>query len=262
MTIFLPSLLLVTLFRRSRPRHPRAISLVAEAVEKIRKTSSHGQQAMNPSMRSKRKFLFPWWCLILAYVLSVLFVAVSIFFVAIRGIQYGNVRVGQWLGSIVTGFFASIFLTQPLKVISLALLFMCFCRKKNRAEAFIEEEDPIADFTVSAEDVGRKFPVSSERNVSYFHSSLFCLIEGQLCSRQNTSGSSSFETWTNPSAATSWTSHERNPFVVHPPRVVLAVTLSRCSLCDQFCQSKCQWSASNRQPLTASLLRARYVSSA
>lgn len=91
--------------------------------------------------------------------------------------QYGNVRVGQWLGSIVTGFFASIFLTQPLKVISLALLFMCFCRKQNNVEAFIEEEDPIADFTVSAEDARRKFPVRSEKNVFCLHCRLFVRLK-------------------------------------------------------------------------------------
>jgi hypothetical protein len=107
----------------------------------------------------QKKFLLPWWCIIVAYVLSFLMVATSIAFILIRSAQYGDVKVRRWLGSILTSFCASVLLTQPLKVLSLALLFMCLCRKKSQADAFIEHEDPIEDFTISTTDAHRKFPV-------------------------------------------------------------------------------------------------------
>lgn len=109
----------------------------------------------------ENKFLFPWWCLILAYILSFLMVATSVFFILIKSVQYGDVKTRLWLGSILSSFCASVLLTQPLKVLSLALLFMFLCRKKSQGEAFIEQEDPIEDFTVSTMDPHKKFPVKN-----------------------------------------------------------------------------------------------------
>ena len=108
---------------------------------------------------SNKKFFFPWWCIIVAYVLSFIIAVVCLGFTAIRGFQYGDDKVRRWLGSILVGLFSSILLTQPLKVLSLALLFSFFCRRKSQGETFIEEEDPIEDFTVSTIDAHRKFPV-------------------------------------------------------------------------------------------------------
>lgn len=155
MIVFFPGLLLVTLFRRSKDRRPRTVSPVSEAIQNIRTKNS---QTKN-SLSKENKFLFPWWCLIVAYILSVLIVITSIGFILIFGVSYGDVTVRQWLGSILTSFFASVLLIQPLKVFVLALLFMCLCRKKSQTEAFIEKEDPIEDFTLSTKDSHKKFPV-------------------------------------------------------------------------------------------------------
>jgi hypothetical protein len=152
--IIFPSLLLVTLFRRSKTRHPRTVSSVGETIQNIRTKKS----------KKENKFLLPWWCLILAYILSFLMVSTSIVFILIRSAEYGDVIVRQWLGSIITSFCASVLLTQPLKVLLLALLFMCLCRKKSQADAFIEHEDPIEDFTISTTDAHRKFPVKIIEN--------------------------------------------------------------------------------------------------
>jgi polycystin 1L2 len=90
-------------------------------------------------------------------------VITSITFILIRSVQYGDAKTRQWLGSILTSFCASVFLTQPLKVLSLALIFMCLCRKKTQADAFIEQEDPIEDFTISRKDPHRRFPVKKNQ---------------------------------------------------------------------------------------------------
>jgi len=146
----------VTLFRRSKSRRPRTVSPVGEAIENIRTAKSK----TGTNFSQENKFLLPWWCLILAYILSFLMVATSVLVIILRSVQYGDAETRQWLGSILTSFFASVLLTQPLKVLSLALLFMCFCRNKPQNDAFIEEEDPIEDFTVSTTDAHRKLPVN------------------------------------------------------------------------------------------------------
>ena len=137
------------------------VSPVGEAIENIR---SKKHPTGNPSKKEKR-FLLPWWCLIIAYVLSVLIIVTSVFFILIKCLSYRDEKARVWLGTMLTNFFASILLFQPLKVLLLALLFMCLCRKKSQNEAFIEHEDPIEDFTVSRQDPHKKFPV---RRRSYF----------------------------------------------------------------------------------------------
>jgi hypothetical protein len=59
---------------------------------------------------------FPWWCIFLAYGLSFILVGISILFIIARGIEFGDLKTQQWLTSILTGFFSSIILTQPIKV--------------------------------------------------------------------------------------------------------------------------------------------------
>ena len=100
----IPSLLLVQLFRRLRPRETHQM---------------------------KKKFTLPWWFIFLAYGLCVILASVSIFFIIARGIEFGDEKSQQWLTSILTGFFSSIFLTQPIKIISLAIFSVCFCRQSN-----------------------------------------------------------------------------------------------------------------------------------
>jgi hypothetical protein len=82
-----PSLMIVQLFRHTRPR---------------------GSTTMVSGL--------PWWCLYITYGLCLMLAGVSIFFIIVRGIEFGDEKVQQWLISILAGFFSSILLTQPLKV--------------------------------------------------------------------------------------------------------------------------------------------------
>jgi hypothetical protein len=45
-----------------------------------------------------------------------LLVAVSIFFLIVEGIEFGDLKTQKWLTSLISGFFSSIFLIQPIKV--------------------------------------------------------------------------------------------------------------------------------------------------
>ncbi|CAF4055957.1 unnamed protein product [Adineta steineri] len=137
-----PSLLVVQLFRRIRPR--QQVSRLREAIYKIqpsRKTSSTNAHAIK---KKKSPVTFPWWCLFIAYGLSMIIIAVSIFFIIVRGIEFGDVKTQQWLTSVLTGFFSSVILTQPIKIICLVIFFICFCRNSNdekETSEYINEDD-------------------------------------------------------------------------------------------------------------------------
>jgi hypothetical protein len=45
----------------------------------------------------------------------ILFV-ISTFFLIVRGIEFGDLKTQKWLTSLISGFFSSILLIQPLKV--------------------------------------------------------------------------------------------------------------------------------------------------
>jgi hypothetical protein len=96
----------------------------------------------------KSPMTFPWWCIFITYGLCVLLVGISIFFIIVRGIEFGDVKTQKWITSILSGFFSSILLTQPLKVkllflflselnvfllkiLCLAIFFAFFCRNSD-----------------------------------------------------------------------------------------------------------------------------------
>ncbi|CAF0785228.1 unnamed protein product [Adineta steineri] len=146
---FIPSLLIVQFFRRIQPR--RQIAPIREALYKIqpfRKTSED-----IPAIKKKKSpITFPWWCLFIAYGLSMIIIAVSIFFIIVRGIEFGDVKTQQWLTSVLTGFFSSIILTQPIKIICLAIFFICFCRNSKddkETSEYINEDD---EFNISNDE--------------------------------------------------------------------------------------------------------------
>ncbi len=140
----IPSLLLVQLFRRLRSRQ-KQISPLRQAMYKIK---PHLQMFVEFKMKSicsiffcfsqsdvdekkskvKSSFTFPWWCIFIAYGLCIILVGLSIIFIIARGIEFGDEKTQKWLTSILSGFFSSILLTQPLKVTFFRLLSeLCQC---------------------------------------------------------------------------------------------------------------------------------------
>ena len=104
--VFPPTLLLVQLFRRTKRRHTR--------ISKLRLMLNNERKKCKDKKTVYIKF--PWWFKIIAYILSFLFAAVSIFFVIVKGIEFGNEKAAKWLTSVVLSFFSSILLTQPIQV--------------------------------------------------------------------------------------------------------------------------------------------------
>jgi hypothetical protein len=74
------------------------------------------ETTMESTKKKRSQLTFPWWCLFIAYGLSLIFAIISIFFIIVRGIEFGDLKTQKWLTSLLTGFFSSILLIQPLKV--------------------------------------------------------------------------------------------------------------------------------------------------
>ncbi|CAM2704890.1 unnamed protein product [Rotaria socialis] len=77
----------------------------------------------------KQKITLPWWFIFIAYALSFFVVVTSGFFILARGIELGDDKTRKWLTSSITGFFSSILLTQPVKVLFMAIFFALFIRR-------------------------------------------------------------------------------------------------------------------------------------
>lgn len=99
-------------------------------------------KSINTNKNKRFTLTFPWWCLFIVYVLSFLIIGISIFFILVRGIEFGDLKTQKWLTSIVTGFFSSILLSQPIKIICLAIFFSLFCQNLNDEK---EEREYIDD---------------------------------------------------------------------------------------------------------------------
>lgn len=83
------------------------------------KVTTNQMTTMHSTMTQKKRqgpVTFPWWCLIIAYILSYFAIGVSILFIIARGIEFGDEKTQKWLTSILTGFFSSIIITEPIKV--------------------------------------------------------------------------------------------------------------------------------------------------
>lgn len=138
----IPSLFIVQFFRRIRSREQTPTLNRIQSLKRMFISTN--------SMKKKQSYLtFPWWCSFIAYSLSFLIMIISIFFIIVRGIEFGDLKTQKWLTSIVTGFFSSIFLTQPIKIVCLVIFFICFCRNSKNEK----EEIDINQFELDQNDL-------------------------------------------------------------------------------------------------------------
>ena len=123
--VFPPTLLLVQLFRRTKRRNTRI-----RKIKNLLKEKNFGNKEIkeDDDLEHKRftstglkktltESKLPWWFKIIAYVLAFAFAGVSLFFIIVQGITFGNDKVEKWLTSLVISFLTSMLLTQPLQVI-------------------------------------------------------------------------------------------------------------------------------------------------
>ncbi|RNA30894.1 polycystic kidney disease 1-like 2 [Brachionus plicatilis] len=135
---FPPSFLLIQLFTRSQAKRNRS-QQVKEALDKSTNTKLN-KYTLNPLPGTKtkrsKKFQFPWWVKILAYILSVIFATVSLFFIIIKGISFGDEKVTKWLTSFLVSILTSFLLTQPIQVAAITFLLVLIFRKADSLTNF------------------------------------------------------------------------------------------------------------------------------
>jgi polycystin 1L2 len=134
--VFPPSLLLVQMFKRIKRRHSR-IFKIKEILNGPKINSKANEQETKiekealflEKKKQKSALKFPWWFRVFAYMLSFAFAGVSLFFVIVKGLVFGNEMVTKWITSIVVSLFTSVFLTQPIKVNG-TFIFLVFILSK------------------------------------------------------------------------------------------------------------------------------------
>ena len=94
----------------------------------------------------KRKRRLPHWCVYIAWlgVFAVSFV--SAFFVTLYGFQFGREKASQWLASLLISLVQDIFISQPIKVLFLALFIALLIKKpQEQMETNNVEDDDLDD---------------------------------------------------------------------------------------------------------------------
>ncbi|XP_014667045.1 PREDICTED: polycystic kidney disease protein 1-like 2 isoform X2 [Priapulus caudatus] len=113
------------------------------ATSRLESAMSNGDvgQRFVPKKKKAKKmpFSLPWWFVIIAWILAILTVPTSMFFILLYGIQFGDLLCQKWLSSLFISFLFDVLITQPLKVFLLAVFFSCVCKNTD-----IEDDD--ADF--------------------------------------------------------------------------------------------------------------------
>ena len=114
--VFPPSLLLVQLFRRIKRRRTRLMKIKMILKEKNFKCLDQNEKKLKNKEKKSCELKFPWWFRIVAYMLSFSIAGACLFFVILKGIEFGNEKVTKWLTSLIISFLTSILFTQPLQV--------------------------------------------------------------------------------------------------------------------------------------------------
>jgi hypothetical protein len=109
-------------------------------------------QAQATKISRKKSFTLPWWFKIIAYIASYACMTVSVFFIIVKGIEFGSEKVTKWLTSLLVSFLSSVLITQPAQVILLALLLVLIFRRY----------DDKSDFEMDHEDDGRSMNINTK----------------------------------------------------------------------------------------------------
>ena len=87
--------------------------------------------------RKKLTCLFPWWFVYIAWFFCLSTAAAAGFFTLLYGLQFDNKQQEDWLVSMFVSMFQDILISQPLKVIIIAILFALLLKKPQ------DEEDDV-----------------------------------------------------------------------------------------------------------------------
>ena len=76
----------------------------------------YDEEGQRVKKKKKKKIEFPWWCIIIGWILCFITVLACGSMVVIYGLSMGEKKTQKWLGSMMIAFLSSVLLTQPIKV--------------------------------------------------------------------------------------------------------------------------------------------------
>lgn len=103
---------------------------------KISKQEKREEMAKRMKKKKKKKKLFPYWFLYVGWAVCGMTCFVCAFFIVLYGLQFGTEKSAQWLTSMLVSFFQDVLISQPIKVVAIALVFAAIIKKPPE-----EEED-------------------------------------------------------------------------------------------------------------------------
>ena len=87
--------------------------------------------------KKKKKKLLPYWFLYIAWVVCFLTCFTTAFYCVLYGLQFGKEKSAQWISSMFMSFFQDVLISQPIKILGIALIIAVIIKKPAEEE---EEE--------------------------------------------------------------------------------------------------------------------------
>lgn len=191
--VFPVTFLIIICFRKARLRRLRP-SRITEAlkkqkvyIEEMRTKNSSLQNVkskekdyldlnktnnLNAARRNKiikkesKRFTLPHYFRYVGWLLCFIAIGVSIFFLWAYGIQFGDEKTRKWITSLIISFFASILITQPIKVFLTAIILASVFKSPDIDIDDSEEDEDDIDLTllegVEQYDSGMAFKTRSQ----------------------------------------------------------------------------------------------------
>lgn len=100
--------------------------------------------------KAKKKFLFPHWCIYIAYVLVAISSLTCGFFCMLYGFTFGKEKSTKWLTSMLVSFFQSTLVIQPFKVLLIAAFFALIIKDPNKEDE--QEQDNAPDPALNVDE--------------------------------------------------------------------------------------------------------------
>ncbi|EDO31945.1 predicted protein, partial [Nematostella vectensis] len=117
---------------------------------RISKQEKREEMEKKQKKKKKKKKQLPYWFLYIAWVVCGLTCFTCSFFVVLYGLQFGHDKSAQWISSMLVSFFQDVLVSQPIKVVAIALIIAAIIKKPPEEEddgdkKKLEDEDWMHD---------------------------------------------------------------------------------------------------------------------
>jgi polycystin 1L2 len=140
--------LLVQIFRNLRPKKTKVEPENSEVHNNV-------ENKIKEDKPQVRRGKLPHWFIYPAYALCYLASAASIFFTLLYSIQWGKETSTEWVIAMVTSFFQSVLLLQPVKVVVVAVVFALIIKKPSDTEEGLDDV-PLVERKVKKDGAPKK----------------------------------------------------------------------------------------------------------